>query len=94
MLLLRIFFCSILPYIQSTPIKDPDGPSSTLSELWPQFCYLPPEYRGVDGGIAEFMEDCDTLGKIYLSTRKCLLEIVLYSAMKSIGLQTKHISEM
>ena len=30
------------------------------------FCYLPPEYRGVDGGTAEFLEDCDTLGKIHL----------------------------
>ena len=68
MLLLRIFFCSILPYIQSTPIKDPDGPSSRLSEFWPEFCYIPPEYRGVDGGTAEFLEDCDTLGKIHLST--------------------------
>ena len=68
MLLLRIIFCLTLPYIQSTPIKDPDGPSSRLSEFWPEFCYIPPEYRGVDGGTAEFLEDCDTLGKIRLST--------------------------
>ena len=38
-------------------------------EFWPEFCYLPPEYHGAaPWGTAKFLEDCDTLGKIHLST--------------------------
>ena len=64
----------LLSLIYCTPIINPrgnqDSPAGIVT-LQKDFCFLPPEYNGKNGGKAKLLEDCKTLGKTCIVYRMC-----------------------